>query len=85
VEQDSRERGFVAGSWLGAPSGVELARLIHERHPSLPVVLVSGNLPDFIPEDIAESIPKEKAFPRLLEVIYREIGPLFPITLANGA
>jgi DNA-binding NtrC family response regulator len=50
-------------------NGVELARRIHEKHPAVPVIIVTGYGPVDGGKDVAACLQKEDLFPALLEKI----------------
>jgi CheY-like chemotaxis protein len=50
-------------------NGVELARIVHQKHPEVPVILVTGYSDVEYGEDIAACLQKEALFPALLEKI----------------
>jgi two-component system response regulator GlrR len=50
-------------------NGVDLARKIHEKHPEIPVILVTGYGPVDGGQDVAACLQKEELFPALLEQI----------------
>ncbi|HEY6251668.1 MAG TPA: response regulator [Candidatus Angelobacter sp.] len=54
-------------------NGVELARKVHERHPEVPVIIVTGYDPVGSP-DVAACLQKEDLFPALLEKIKMFLG-----------
>jgi DNA-binding NtrC family response regulator len=55
-------------------NGVELARKVHEKRPTVPVIIITGYEP--IPEDkdVAACLQKESLFPALLEKIAMCLG-----------
>lgn len=55
-------------------NGVELARKIHERHPEIPVIIVTGYGPVDGGRDVAACLQKEDLFPALLEKIKMFLG-----------
>lgn len=55
-------------------NGVELARRVHEDHPEVPVIIVTGYGPIDGGKDVAACIQKEDLFPALLEKIKMFIG-----------
>lgn len=54
-------------------NGVELARKVHERHPEIPVIIVTGYDPVNGP-DVAACLQKEDLFPALLDKIKMFLG-----------
>ena len=54
-------------------NGMELARKIHEKHPDVPVIVVTGYEPVNSP-DVAACLQKEDLFPALLEKIKSVLG-----------
>src|SRR5215831_20724279 len=54
-------------------NGVELARKVHEKHPHIPVIIVTGYDPVAAP-DVAACLQKEDPFPALLEKIKLFLG-----------
>jgi DNA-binding NtrC family response regulator len=50
-------------------NGVELARKIHEKHPEVPVIIVTGYGPVDTGEHVAACLQKEDLFPALIEKI----------------
>jgi DNA-binding NtrC family response regulator len=50
-------------------NGVELAQKIHEKHPEIPVILVTGYGPVDGGKDVSACLDKEELFPALLERI----------------
>lgn len=55
-------------------NGVELARKIHEGHPEIPVIIVTGYGPVDGGRDVAACLQKEDLFPALLEKIKMFLG-----------
>jgi DNA-binding NtrC family response regulator len=55
-------------------NGVELARKVHERHPQVPVIIVTGYGPVDGGKDVAACLQKEDLFPALLEKIKAYLG-----------
>jgi DNA-binding NtrC family response regulator len=55
-------------------NGVELARKVHERHPEVPVIIVTGYGPVDGGKDVAACLQKEDLFPALLEKIKMFLG-----------
>ncbi|HLJ90811.1 MAG TPA: response regulator [Candidatus Angelobacter sp.] len=50
-------------------NGLELARKLHERHPEVPVIIVTGYGPVDGGNDVVACLQKEELFPALLEKI----------------
>jgi DNA-binding NtrC family response regulator len=59
-------------------NGVELARKVHEDHPEVPVIIVTGYGPVDGGKDVAACLQKEDLFPALLEKIKMFIGDKTP-------
>ena len=55
-------------------NGVELAKKVHERHPDVPVIIVTGYGPVDGGKDVAACLQKEDLFPALLEKIKMFLG-----------
>lgn len=55
-------------------NGVELARRVHEKHPEVPVIIVTGYGPIDGGKDVAACLQKEDLFPALLEKIKAYLG-----------
>jgi len=55
-------------------NGVELARRVHEDHPEVPVIIVTGYGPVDGGKDVNACLQKEDLFPALLEKIKMFIG-----------
>jgi DNA-binding NtrC family response regulator len=55
-------------------NGVELARRVHEKHPGVPVIIVTGYGPIDGGKDVAACLQKEDLFPALLERIKTYLG-----------
>jgi DNA-binding NtrC family response regulator len=55
-------------------NGVELARRVHEKHPEIPVIIVTGYGPIDGGKDVAACLQKEDLFPALLEKIKTYLG-----------
>jgi DNA-binding NtrC family response regulator len=55
-------------------NGVELARKVHEKHPQVPVIIVTGYGPVEGGKDVAACLQKEELFPALLEKIKAYLG-----------
>jgi ATP-dependent Lon protease len=50
-------------------NGLELARKVHEKHPDIPVIIVTGYGPVEGGKDVVACLQKEDLFPALLEKI----------------
>ena len=59
-------------------NGVELARRVHEDHPEVPVIIVTGYGPVDGGKDVSACLQKEDLFPALLEKIKMFIGDKSP-------
>jgi DNA-binding NtrC family response regulator len=59
-------------------NGVELARKVHEDHPEIPVIMVTGYGPVDGGKDVDACLQKEDLFPALLEKIKMFIGEKTP-------
>lgn len=59
-------------------NGVELARRVHEKHPEVPVIIVTGYGPVDGGKDVAACLQKEDLFPALLEKIKAYLGEKEP-------
>jgi len=55
-------------------NGVELAQKVHEKHPEIPVILVTGYGPIDGGKDVVACLQKEELFPALLEKIKTLLG-----------
>jgi DNA-binding NtrC family response regulator len=55
-------------------NGVELARRVHEKHPEVPVIIVTGYGHVDGGKDVAACLQKEDLFPALLEKIKMFLG-----------
>jgi len=55
-------------------NGVELAQKIHEKSPSIPVIIVTGYGPVDGGKDVNACLQKEELFPALLEKIKLYLG-----------
>jgi DNA-binding NtrC family response regulator len=55
-------------------NGVELAQKVHEKHPEIPVILVTGYGPIDGGKDVVACLQKEELFPALLEKIEMLLG-----------
>jgi CheY-like chemotaxis protein len=54
--------------------GLELARRVHEKHPELPIILVTGYSDVACGADIVACLQKEVLFPTLIEKIRHSLG-----------
>ena len=54
---------------MSGMNGVELAQKVHEKHPEIPVILVTGYGPVDGGKDVAACLQKDELFPALLEKI----------------
>src|SRR5436305_15284554 len=59
-------------------NGVELAKKVHERHPEVPVIIVTGYGPVDGGKYVAACLQKEDLLPALLEKIKMFIGDKSP-------
>ena len=59
-------------------NGVELAKKVHESHPEVPVIIVTGYGPIDGGKDVAACLQKEDLFPALLEKIKMFLGDKQP-------
>ena len=50
-------------------NGLELAKLVHQKNPEVPVIIVTGYGPVDGGQDVKECLQKEELFPALLEKI----------------
>lgn len=55
-------------------NGVELAKKVHEKHPGVPVIIVTGYGPIDGGKDVDACLQKEELFPSLLEKIKVFLG-----------
>jgi CheY-like chemotaxis protein len=55
-------------------NGIELARKLHEKHPSVPVIMVTGYGPVDCGKDVSACLQKDELFPALLEEIQLSFG-----------
>src|SRR5690349_3440669 len=55
-------------------NGVELAKKVHEHHPQVPVIIVTGYGPVDGGKDVAACLQKDDLFPALLEKIKLYLG-----------
>jgi CheY-like chemotaxis protein len=66
--------GMVSDIRLGqGPSGIDLARTVHARWPALPVLLMSGELPQLAPDTTRQGTNPAEAIP-----LAREAGADYP-------
>jgi CheY-like chemotaxis protein len=75
--QKFEEQGFdilVTDFRMEGMNGLELARKVHERHPDVPVIIVTGYGPVEIGTDAAACLQKESLFPALLDKIKMFLG-----------
>ena len=66
-------------------NGLELARKVHERHPEIPVIIITGYGPVDVGSDAAVCLLKEDLFPALLEKIKMFLGETEEKTHARTA
>lgn len=59
-------------------NGLELARLIHQKDPQVPVIIVTGYGPVDGGKDVNVCLQKEELFPALLEKIKLYLGEAEP-------
>ena len=59
-------------------NGVELAKKVHEKHPGVPVIIVTGYGPIDGGKDVSACLQKEELFPSLLEKIKVFLGEEHP-------
>lgn len=55
-------------------NGLELARLVHQKDPQVPVIIVTGYGPVDGGSDVSAWLKKEELFPALLEKIKQYLG-----------
>jgi DNA-binding NtrC family response regulator len=55
-------------------NGLELARKVHESHPQLPIIIVTGYDTVDVGQDAAACLQKENLFPELLDKIKMFLG-----------
>jgi DNA-binding NtrC family response regulator len=55
-------------------NGLELARQVHQKDPSVPVIIVTGYGPIDGGKDVNACLQKEELFPALLEKIKQYLG-----------
>jgi CheY-like chemotaxis protein len=55
-------------------NGLELARQVHQKDPSVPVIIVTGYGPVDGGKDVNACLQKEELFPALLEKIKQYLG-----------
>jgi CheY-like chemotaxis protein len=72
--QDDQFDVLVTDMRLGAMSGLELARKLHEQHPEIPVILITGYEPVDFGADAVACLQKEDLFPALLDKIKSLLG-----------
>ncbi len=65
---------LVADFRMEGMNGVELARKIHEKHPEIPVIIITGYGPIAEDKDVAACLQKENLFPELIEKIKMFLG-----------
>jgi len=51
-------------------TGLDLAGLIRSRHPAQPIILMSGNDFDSVPENVTRFVPKPFTPARLVDVVH---------------
>ncbi|HJT53235.1 MAG TPA: response regulator [Candidatus Angelobacter sp.] len=66
-------------------NGVELARKVHEKHPEVPVIIVTGYGPVDGGKDVVACLQKEDLFPTLLEKIKMFLGEKTPQPVSRTA
>ena len=66
-------------------NGLELARKVHEKHPEVPVIIVTGYGPVEGGKDVVACLPKEDLFPALLEKIKNFLEEEEPAPAAKSA
>ncbi|HEX7289462.1 MAG TPA: response regulator [Candidatus Angelobacter sp.] len=66
-------------------NGLELARKVHEKHPEVPVIIVTGYGPVEGGKDVVACLPKEDLFPALLEKIKTFLEEQEPAPAAKSA
>jgi DNA-binding NtrC family response regulator len=66
-------------------NGLELARKVHEKHPEVPVIIVTGYGPVEGGKDVVACLPKEDLFPALLEKIKTFLEEEAPEPAAKSA
>ena len=59
-------------------NGVELARLIHQKAPEVPVIIVTGYAPEEPCGDVSAWLEKQDLFPALLDKIRLLLGEADP-------
>jgi CheY-like chemotaxis protein len=59
-------------------NGVELARLIHQKAPEVPVIIVTGYAPEEPCGDVSAWLEKQDLFPALLDKIRLLLGESDP-------
>ncbi len=50
-------------------NGLELAKIVHQKNPTVPVIIVTGYGPIDGGQDVKVCLPKEELFPALLDKI----------------
>ncbi len=65
-------------------NGLELARLIHQKNPSVPVIIVTGYGPIDGGSEVNACLQKEELFPALLEKIKLYLGESEGATLKSA-
>lgn len=73
LEQESFDI-VVTDYRMDGMDGVALAQKVHEKHPHVPVILVTGYGPVDGGKDIVACLQKEELFPALLEEIKLLLG-----------
>lgn len=75
--QKFEEDGFdilVTDFRMEGMDGLQLARKVHERHPEVPVIIVTGYGPVETGNDAAACLQKDELFPALLDKIKMFLG-----------
>ena len=65
-------------------NGAELAQKVHEKHPEVPVILVTGYTDIEYGKDVAACLQKETLFPDLLDKIKLFLGETEPEELKTA-
>lgn len=65
-------------------NGAELAQKVHEKHPEVPVILVTGYTDIEYGKDVAACLQKENLFPDLLDKIKLFLGETEPEELKTA-
>jgi CheY-like chemotaxis protein len=61
--------------WMpGSLNGIELAQLIRDEYPSLPIILASGNLGSLSVAQLGSFIGKPYAVERALAMVFERLG-----------